>query len=85
MSILFLIIFTIFLNNVQSKAPVSSNVYDICNQLNGKKMYIELEETGTIVANYQNNNLDWPVNSTHYKCTIEFLTCPSCIIEIKFR
>ncbi|XP_056637208.1 uncharacterized protein LOC130445542 [Diorhabda sublineata] len=70
---------------------VNSTLNDICGGNNGKRFYLEPGESGTLVAefknnillhNYDNNNNN---NTLYNKCTVEFITCPSCIIDIQFR
>ncbi|XP_074028468.1 CUB and LDLa domain isoform X4 [Leptinotarsa decemlineata] len=58
---------------------------DICGITNGKRLYLEHGETGSLLANFR-NNVSIRRNMTSYnRCSVEFITCPSCIIEIKFR
>lgn len=74
----------IFLNSIYVILTVST---DICGSNNGKRFYLEFNETGSLSAEQEFNI--WhrqKINSTSYvRCTVEFITCPSCIIEIKFR
>lgn len=60
---------------------------DICGLNNGKKFYLEYTESGSLTANQQYNVLDHQSknSSSYIRCTVEFITCPSCIIEVHFR
>ncbi|XP_072381860.1 uncharacterized protein Culd [Diabrotica undecimpunctata] len=59
---------------------------DICGKNNGKRFYLEPGESGTLLAEYKNNVLVQNRNVSLYnKCTVEFITCPSCIVDIQFR
>lgn len=65
---------------------VSAISNDICGLNNGKRFYLEYNEAGSLSANQQNNICERKGNGTSYvRCTVEFVTCPSCIIEINFR
>ncbi|KAJ8938488.1 hypothetical protein NQ318_020804 [Aromia moschata] len=60
-------------------------VYDICGGNNGNKFYLEHGVSGTLYADFENNV--WHSknkNRTSNRCTIEFITCPSCVIDINF-
>ncbi|XP_068897152.1 uncharacterized protein Culd, partial [Tenebrio molitor] len=60
---------------------------DICGHINGQRIYLEYGETGTLEAKYENNIFDRFVRSrsgAQKRCTVEFISCPSCIIKIKF-
>lgn len=60
---------------------------DICGLNNRKRFYLEYNESGSLTANQQYNVMDHRSKngSTFVRCTVEFITCPSCIIEIHFR
>lgn len=65
---------------------ISAFSNDICGLNNGKRFYLEYNESGSLTANQQYNVLNQQRNTTTYvRCTVEFITCPSCIIEINFR
>ncbi|XP_018561907.1 uncharacterized protein LOC108904022 [Anoplophora glabripennis] len=65
---------------------VNSQFNDICGLNNGKRFYLEHGESGFMVADYKNNV--WHERNKNVsagnKCTLEFVTCPSCIVNIKF-
>ncbi|KAJ8917600.1 hypothetical protein NQ315_000083 [Exocentrus adspersus] len=68
-------------------ASVYSQFNDICGLNNGKRFFLENGQGGSVVANYKDNlwNNRGKNNSDTSKCTVELVTCPSCIIDIKFR
>lgn len=56
---------------------------EICGGFDGRRLYLQLGEHGTLLANTDNNLIE---NSSDYKhCSLEIVTCPSCIISIQFR
>lgn len=74
----FLFIFTTYVN---------SQFNDICGVNNGKRFYLEHGESASLVADYKNNiwhEQNKNISSSN-KCTLEFVTCPSCIVSFKFR
>lgn len=64
----------------------NSEFYDICGLNNGKRFYLEHGESGSLVADYKSNIWHEQNNiSVSNKCSLEFITCPSCIVNIKFK
>ncbi|CAG9865067.1 unnamed protein product [Phyllotreta striolata] len=67
-----------------STAAGQSN--DICGPNNGKRFYLEPGESGSLSADYKHILSPQTGNNSSYnKCTVEFITCPSCVIDIQFR
>ncbi|XP_030768359.1 uncharacterized protein LOC115891900 [Sitophilus oryzae] len=62
---------------------------DICSKHYSRKLYVEYGTSGVLLADYstgssRNNNN----NNGGYKegnCSVDFITCPYCIIEIQFK
>ncbi|KAL1498254.1 hypothetical protein ABEB36_009082 [Hypothenemus hampei] len=54
---------------------------DICSAHSSLKLYVEYGDSGEVVANYQNNLFE---RKPQGKCSLELITCPSCLIHIKF-
>ena len=69
---------------------VINKVADICGYYNNRKIYLEYGDSGRIEAQFaklrDRIGLD---NSSrvveHVQCSIELITCPSCIIQIEFK
>ncbi|RZB39741.1 uncharacterized protein BDFB_009155, partial [Asbolus verrucosus] len=65
-----------------------SFIDDICGRINGQRIYLEHGEAGTLVAKYDNNIFDdFSSEKTNIqkRCNVEFISCPSCIIKIRFK
>ncbi|CAH0555023.1 unnamed protein product [Brassicogethes aeneus] len=63
------------------------DLYKICNQHYAKRVYLEYGEYGTLTAKMEPTDFQNKVHSaygSHRKCSVEFITCPSCVIRIKF-
>ncbi|XP_076265978.1 CUB and LDLa domain [Rhynchophorus ferrugineus] len=58
---------------------------DICGNHNAKKFYIDYGTSGVLLADFENRAVDSGGGFTEGKCTVDFITCPSCVIEIKFK
>ncbi|CAH1122587.1 unnamed protein product [Ceutorhynchus assimilis] len=62
---------------------------DICNLHNARKLYVEYGTSGGLLANYKNQVQDksrfLEQNVSQKKCSIELITCPSCVIHISFQ
>ncbi|XP_063931579.1 neuropilin and tolloid-like protein 1 isoform X1 [Zophobas morio] len=60
---------------------------DICGHINGQRIYLDHGEAGTLEAKFHSNIIDRFVKSklSQKRCTVEFISCPSCIVNIKFR
>ncbi|XP_036138888.1 uncharacterized protein LOC105831571 [Monomorium pharaonis] len=68
---------------------------DICGSHNGRRLYLELGEKGilyaknvTFVRNLLRQSVSHlydTINSSHYQCNLELVTCPSCVIIITFK
>ncbi|XP_071572815.1 uncharacterized protein Culd isoform X1 [Temnothorax nylanderi] len=78
----------------------SSNIIrneDICGPHNGRRLYLELGEKGilyaknvTFVRNSPRQQLmprlySTIINSSHHQCSLELVTCPSCVIVVTFK
>lgn len=64
----------------------SINYENICGHLNNRRIYLELGEHGYLTAEHVNSGvIKFSKNqSIHNECNLEIITCPSCIISIKF-
>ncbi|XP_034949761.1 uncharacterized protein Culd isoform X2 [Chelonus insularis] len=67
---------------------------DICGVHNGRRLYLELGEKGTLYAKNvsfiknsprQQNSRLYMTNSSHDQCSLELVTCPSCAITVTFK
>ncbi|XP_058789509.1 uncharacterized protein LOC131663241 isoform X2 [Phymastichus coffea] len=68
---------------------------DICGPHNGRRLYLELGEQGvlsadnvTFVKNSPQQDASRPYatsNSSHDQCSLELVTCPSCVITVTFK
>ncbi|KAJ8984815.1 hypothetical protein NQ317_013013 [Molorchus minor] len=76
----------IYAINFSFKYYVQCQSSDICDKIEGKRFYLEYGDSGALHADFQ-NNLWYSRNSniSNNRCTIEYVTCPSCVIEINFR
>lgn len=66
---------------------------DICGVQNGRRMYLELGEKGVLYARNvsfvrndarQEGSRAYTGNSSHAQCSLELVTCPSCVIVATF-
>ncbi|XP_017769077.1 PREDICTED: uncharacterized protein LOC108557170 isoform X2 [Nicrophorus vespilloides] len=75
------LIFTII---VQVGARISRNE-EICGKFDGRRIYLELDDRGFLEARNQPNTIQNSDNTTpHKQCSLELITCPSCVVTIKF-
>ncbi|XP_011874047.1 PREDICTED: uncharacterized protein LOC105565445 isoform X2 [Vollenhovia emeryi] len=69
---------------------------DICGPHNGRRLYVELGEKGILYAKNVTFVRNSPrqlmprlyattVNSSHHQCSLELVTCPSCVIVVTFK
>ncbi|XP_076648123.1 CUB and LDLa domain isoform X1 [Halictus rubicundus] len=67
---------------------------DICGPQNGRRLYLELGEKGILYAKNvsfaktearQDGSQIYTNNSSHAQCTLELVTCPSCVIIVTFQ
>lgn len=69
---------------------------DICGFHNGRRLYLELGEKGILYARnitfIRNSPRQLPrlyatttINSSHHQCSLELVTCPSCVIVVTFK
>ncbi|KAG7198834.1 hypothetical protein KM043_001803 [Ampulex compressa] len=67
---------------------------DICGPHNGRRLYLELGEKGILYARNLSFVKNEPraqltrmyaSNGSHDQCSLEFVTCPSCVIVVTFR
>ncbi|KAL0131148.1 hypothetical protein PUN28_002605 [Cardiocondyla obscurior] len=69
---------------------------DICGPHNGRRLYLELGEKGILYAKNVTFSGNSPrqlmprlyaitVNSSHHQCSLELVTCPSCVIIATFK
>ncbi|XP_046586287.1 uncharacterized protein LOC107219690 isoform X1 [Neodiprion lecontei] len=67
---------------------------DICGQNNGRRLYLELGERGILYAKNvtfvknaprQQTSRAYVTNSSHNQCSLELVSCPSCIITVTFK
>ena len=67
---------------------------DICGAHNGRRLYLELGEQGILYAKnvsfiknaprLQTSRI-YSANSSYDQCSLELVTCPSCIITLTFK
>ncbi|XP_043463794.1 serine-rich adhesin for platelets isoform X2 [Leptopilina heterotoma] len=67
---------------------------DICGIQNGRRLYLELGEQGVLFAKnvsfiknsprLQDSRI-YTTNSSHDQCSLELVTCPSCVINLTFK
>ncbi|XP_076243972.1 CUB and LDLa domain [Calliopsis andreniformis] len=67
---------------------------DICGVQNGRRLYLELGEKGILYAKNvsfatnearQDGSPVYASNSSHAQCSLELVTCPSCVIIVTFQ
>lgn len=67
---------------------------DICGIQNGRRLYLELGEKGVLQAKNlsyakyeprQGGSRVYTSNSSHSQCSLELVTCPSCVIIVTFQ
>ncbi|XP_034175661.2 CUB and LDLa domain isoform X1 [Osmia lignaria lignaria] len=67
---------------------------DICGVQNGRRLYLELGEKGILYAKNvsfarneprQDGSRVYASNSSHAQCSLELVTCPSCVIIVTFQ
>ncbi|XP_031835630.2 CUB and LDLa domain isoform X2 [Nomia melanderi] len=67
---------------------------DICGAHNGRRLYLELGEKGILYARNvsfaktearQDGTRIYANNSSHAQCSLELITCPSCVIIVTFQ
>ncbi|XP_029171750.1 uncharacterized protein LOC114941072 isoform X2 [Nylanderia fulva] len=69
---------------------------DICGSHNGRRLYLELSEKGILYAKnvtFVRNSRQLTsrlysttiTNSSHHQCSLELVTCPSCVIVVTFK
>ncbi|XP_076167168.1 CUB and LDLa domain isoform X2 [Ptiloglossa arizonensis] len=67
---------------------------DVCGPQNGRRLYLELGEKGILYARNvsftknearQDNSRVYASNSSHAQCSLELVTCPSCVIIVTFQ
>ncbi|XP_015185503.1 PREDICTED: uncharacterized protein LOC107071221 isoform X2 [Polistes dominula] len=67
---------------------------DICGTHNGRRLYLELGEKGILYAKNitfvknsprQQSSRIYATNSSHDQCSLELVTCPSCVIIVTFK
>ncbi|XP_020299717.1 uncharacterized protein LOC109863691 isoform X2 [Pseudomyrmex gracilis] len=74
---------------------------DICGPHNGRRLYLELGERGILYAKNVTFVRSWTeqqlpprpyttsitstTNSSHYQCSLELVTCPSCVVVVVFK
>ncbi|KAL6264656.1 hypothetical protein P5V15_004756 [Pogonomyrmex californicus] len=69
---------------------------NICGSHNGRRLYLELGEKGILYAKNVTFVRNSPrqlvprlyaatINSSHHQCSLELVTCPSCVIVVTFK
>ncbi|XP_076632457.1 CUB and LDLa domain isoform X2 [Colletes latitarsis] len=67
---------------------------DVCGRQNGRRLYLELGEKGILYGKNvsfaknearQDGSRVYPSNSSHAQCSLELVTCPSCVIIVTFQ
>ncbi|XP_022906058.2 uncharacterized protein [Onthophagus taurus] len=56
---------------------------EICGGFDGRRLYLELGEHGTLFSSHHNSTQDRN-GFEHGQCTLEIVTCPSCVIAVHF-
>ncbi|XP_059489398.1 uncharacterized protein LOC132204719 isoform X2 [Neocloeon triangulifer] len=65
-------------------APPRSD--EICGSHNGRKLYLDLGDSGTLKASFVNEALLEQINrASHSQCSLEIVTCPACVITATFK
>lgn len=66
-------------------SPIRSD--EICGQYNGRKLYLDLGDKGSIKASFVNEEalLESSSRASHSQCSLEIVTCPSCVITATFK
>nr|CAD7441324.1 unnamed protein product [Timema bartmani] len=73
------------------KIELSDRNDDICGNYNGRRLYLGLGERGFLTAKNITSQLYSRLQfsddniSSHEKCNLEIVTCPSCVISVTFR
>nr|CAD7430619.1 unnamed protein product [Timema monikensis] len=73
------------------KIELSGRNDDICGNYNGHRLYLGLGERGFLTAKnvtsqlYSRLQISDDNISSHEKCNLEIVTCPSCVISVTFR
>lgn len=57
---------------------------DICGHLNNRRIYLELGDVGYLTVDQTKNDLTLKNLTNHNECNLEIITCPSCLIHVKF-
>lgn len=89
------IVLLIFLWIVAVDGEVTRNK-DICGPNNGRRLYLELGESGVLHARnvtfektssgqQSSSRIQGTTNSSHEQCSLELVTCPSCVISLIFK
>ncbi|XP_060528515.1 uncharacterized protein LOC132703346 [Cylas formicarius] len=63
-----------------------NTVLDICGQNNGRRLFAEYGNSEILAASFENylpSNLRFG-DGSQGRCSVELITCPSCIIQLKF-
>lgn len=58
---------------------------EICGGFDGRRLYLELGEHGTLVGSKANGSGTESLIKEIRHCSLEIVTCPSCIISIQFK
>ncbi|XP_054261630.1 uncharacterized protein LOC128985784 isoform X1 [Macrosteles quadrilineatus] len=61
---------------------------DICGVTNGRRLYLEQGERGVLTARNISTSLRHQQQGSlqsHEQCSLEVVTCPSCVIVVRFR
>lgn len=71
-----LLLLSQFLSLISARVVYFDEVCDI----SGKRIYLELDETGFL----KSRNTSTSQDPACKRCTLEIITCPSCIVNFKF-
>ena len=86
-------ILVVIYSTLLAKGAVVRNE-DICGAQNGRRFYVELGDQGILYAKNVTFIKNEPrlqastiyaSNSSHDQCSLELVTCPSCVISLTFK
>lgn len=86
-------ILAVFYSALLAKGAVVRNE-DICGPQSGRRFYLELGDQGILYAKNVSFIKNEPrlqasriysTNSSHDHCSLDLVTCPSCVISLTFK
>lgn len=68
-----------------AKLQLKPKEIDICSNIKDRRIYLEFNESGILSAKRNLNNTEFRTgDGVGRECEIEIITCPSCVINLKF-